>query len=166
MQSPTMSARRRKRLKVTQENGVTLISLGEMEIWDGADLALIRDTLIEQVQEYRRSALAVDMRTVKYIPSGFFGMLGEWKDRGVSISIKGVQENVSNMLWFQQFFVESVPGMYHLQGEPQFEMSAIFAEQDGSDQDGAGDDEAHHECDREDSFEDVSCCVLIPLRDR
>lgn len=132
MQSPTMSARRRKRLTITQEDGITFISLGAMEIWDGADLALIRDTLIEQVQDYGRSELAVDMATVKYIPSGFFGMLSEWKDRGVCISIRGVQENVAQMVWFQQFFLETVPGIYRLQGEPLFEMNAIFAEPDES----------------------------------
>ena len=128
MQSPTMSARRRKRLTITQEGGVTFISLGTMEIWDGADLALIRDTLIEQIQDYGHKELAIDMATVKYIPSGFFGMLSEWNDRGVGISIQGVQENVANMVWFQQFFIESSPGFYRLQGEPQFEMNAIFTE--------------------------------------
>jgi len=155
MQSPTMSARRRKRLTITQENGVTLISLGNMEIWDGADLALIRDTLIEQVQKYDRQMLAVDMQTVKYIPSGFFGMLSEWRDRGVSISVKGVQENVSNMLWFQQFFVESIPGMHHLQEEPQFEMNSIFADPDVADEESAAEAEDHQ--DREIRLEEVSC---------
>ena len=128
MQSPTMSARRRKRLEITQDSGITFISLGNMEIWDGADLALIRDTLIEQIQEYDRQMLAIDMESVKYIPSGFFGMLSEWKDRGICISIKGVQKNVANMVWFQQFFLEASPGLYHLQHEPKFEMNTIFAE--------------------------------------
>lgn len=153
MQSPTMSARRRKRLTITWEGGVTLISLGTMEIWDGADLALIRDTLIEQYHDFGRRELAVDMTTVKYIPSGFFGMLSEWTDRGVSISVRGVQENVANMLWFQQFFIQSAPGIYHLQGEPQFEMSALFAETDLP-----GDLEAEPASNQAESIlEEVSC---------
>lgn len=157
MQSPTMSARRRKRLTITQENGITFISLGKMEIWDGADLALIRDTLIEQVQKYNRQAIAVDMETVKYIPSGFFGMLSEWKDRGINISIKGVQENVSNMLWFQQFFLEALPGLYHLQGEPQFEMNAIFAELEMQAAQHAAEELDREECEEEVSLEEVPC---------
>jgi len=155
MQSPTMSARRRKRLTITLEDGVTLISLGNMEIWDGADLALIRDTFIEQVQQFDRHALAVDMRTVKYIPSGYFGMLSEWKDRGLSILVKGVQENVANMLWFQQFFVESVPGLYHLQEEPQFEMNTVFADPDVPAEESVIEEEGPQ--DREIRFEEVSC---------
>jgi hypothetical protein len=134
-----------------------------MEIWDGADLALIRDTLIEQVQDHDRRALAVDMKTVKYIPSGFFGMLSEWKDRGISIAILGVQENVSNMLWFQQFFVEMVPGMYQLQAEPQFEMNAIFPESDVAVEQDVTQAEGHQERDRHTSLEEVSCGELIPL---
>ena len=91
MQTPLMSKRRRKRLSISCENGITLISLGEMEIWDGADLALIRDTLFEQILDFEQRDLALDMKTVKYIPSGFFGMLGDWKDRGISITVLGVQ---------------------------------------------------------------------------
>ena len=157
MQSPTLSARRRKRLTITQENGATLISLGEMEIWDGADLALIRDTLIEQVHKYNRQVLAIDMQAVKYIPSGFFGMLSEWRDRGVSILVKGVQDNVANMLWFQQFFVKSVPGIYLLQEEPQFEMTGVFSDPDAPPEDHLADPDDREECDQEASLEEVSC---------
>lgn len=126
MQSPLMSTRRRKRLTITEQNGSRLISLGEMEIWDGADLALIRDTLYEQIVDFGRRDLALDMKTVKYIPSGFFGMLGDWRDRGVDIVVYGVQENVGRMLWFQQFFIELRPGCFRLEAEPKFSMDAKF----------------------------------------
>jgi len=126
MQTPLMSKRRRKRLSISYENGITLISLGEMEIWDGADLALIRDTLFEQILDFEQRDLALDMKTVKYIPSGFFGMLGDWKDRGISITVLGVQPNVANMLWFQQFFTEFRPGYFRLEAEPNFLMEHVF----------------------------------------
>jgi len=126
MQSPLMSTQRRKRLTITEQDGRRLISLGEMEIWDGADLALIRDTLSEQIVDFGRRDLALDMKTVKYIPSGFFGMLGDWKDRGVNIAVYGVQENVGRMLWFQQFFTELHPGCFRLEAEPKFSMDVKF----------------------------------------
>lgn len=126
MQTPLMSTRRRKRFTITEQNGSTLISLGEMEIWDGADLALIRDTLFEQILDLGRRDIALDMKTVKYIPSGFFGMLSDWKDRGINITVYGVQANVASMLWFQQFFTELLPGCFRLEAEPKFSMDAIF----------------------------------------
>jgi hypothetical protein len=126
MQTPLMSTRRRKRLTIHQENGSTLISLGEMEIWDGADLALIRDTLFEQILDFEQRDLVLDMKTVKYIPSGFFGMLEDWKDRGINISVLGVQPNVAQMLWFQQYFTELRPGFFQLEAEPNFLMENVF----------------------------------------
>jgi hypothetical protein len=126
MQTPLMSTRRRKRLTIRQENGSTLISVGEMEIWDGADLALIRDTLFEQILDFEQRELVLDMKTVKYIPSGFFGMLGDWKDRGINISVLGVQPNVAQMLWFQQYFTELRPGYFQLEAEPNFLMENVF----------------------------------------
>jgi transketolase len=47
-------------------------------LWDGADLSLIRDTLNRLVVKERRRSIAIQMRTVKYVPSGFFGMLFDW----------------------------------------------------------------------------------------
>ncbi|MBD3672340.1 MAG: hypothetical protein HUJ26_02335 [Planctomycetaceae bacterium] len=126
MPTPLMSKRRRQRLTIHQEKGSTLISLGAMDIWDGADLALIRDTLFEQIFDYNLRNFILDMQTVKYVPSGFFGMLGEWKDRGVQITIKGVQPNVSGMLWFRQFFTELRPGYFGLESEPKFSVDAVL----------------------------------------
>lgn len=126
MQTPLMSARRRRRLTISQENDLTLISLGNMEIWDGVDLSLIRDTLFEQVLDFGHRDFALDLTSVKYIPSGFFGMLGEWKDRGINITILGVQPNVAQMLWFQQYFTEFRPGYFCLEAEPKFLMDTAF----------------------------------------
>lgn len=126
MPTPLMSKRRRQRLTIRKENGSTLISLGAMDIWDGADLALIRDTLFEQIFDHKLRNFILDMQTVKYVPSGFFGMLGEWKDRGVEIAIKGVQPNVAEMLWFRQFFTERRPGYYGLESEPKFSADAVL----------------------------------------
>jgi hypothetical protein len=44
------------------------------------------------------------MTHVKYIPSGFFGMLYDWHDQGVSVRLYSPQPHVENMLWFRQFF--------------------------------------------------------------
>ena len=64
-----------------QDDGTHLLHLGEIEIWDGADLALLREGLALLIEKDNCRSIAVDMQFVKYIPSGFFGMLFDWYER-------------------------------------------------------------------------------------
>lgn len=91
-------------LTVKRQRRATVIDIGEMEIWDGADLSLIRDTLNRLIVKERRRSIAIQMRTVKYVPSGFFGMLYDWFERGITVRLVAPQERVTQMLWFQRFF--------------------------------------------------------------
>jgi hypothetical protein len=91
-------------LTVKRHRRATVIDIGEMEIWDGADLSLIRDTLNRLIVKERRRSIAIQMRTVKYVPSGFFGMLYDWFERGITVRLVAPQERVTQMLWFQRFF--------------------------------------------------------------
>jgi hypothetical protein len=100
---------RKKRSSIDVRDGFHVVVMGEMEIWDGADLALLRETLAKLVDTERRPAIGVDLRFVKYIPSGFFGMLYDYTDRGVSVRLYSPQAHIANMLWFREFF-ESVDG--------------------------------------------------------
>jgi hypothetical protein len=111
-------ASRKHRLSIHEWDGVTVIDLGPMDIWDGADMALLRETLTRLVDRERRRAIGVNMAHVKYIPSGFFGMLFDWHDRGVAISLFTPQANVARMLWFRQFFDPAENGRYTLRNEP------------------------------------------------
>ena len=61
-----------------QDDGTHLLHLGEIEIWDGADLALLREGLAQLIEKDHCRSIIVDMQYVKYIPSGFFGMLFDW----------------------------------------------------------------------------------------
>ncbi|MEM1062400.1 MAG: hypothetical protein AAGJ97_08740, partial [Planctomycetota bacterium] len=101
-----MPTRRKRRKIVAEANGITVLDLGEMDIWDGADLALIRDTLIRLITRENKRKIAVDMTHVKYVPSGFFGMLYDWTERGVSIFLYRPQPRIKVMLWFQHFVAE------------------------------------------------------------
>lgn len=95
-------------LELTVRNGVMVVSIGDMEIWDGADLSLIRDTLFALISKDGCSSIGVDMRYVQYVPSGFFGMLFDWFERGVQVRLYHPRERVRNMLWFRMFF--DMPG--------------------------------------------------------
>ena len=103
-----------KNLKLTLDDGATVVDLGEMEIWDGADLALLREAMVRLVQEQHCRSLGVDMRHVKYVPSGFFGMLFDWCEKGVRIRIYSPQPHVQKMLWFKKFFSRVIDTCYEL----------------------------------------------------
>lgn len=75
-----------------------------MEIWDGADLSLLRETLNDLIANQKCRSVGVDMSFVKYVPSGFFGMLYDWHEKGVVIHLYSPLARVRNMLWFRQFF--------------------------------------------------------------
>lgn len=110
--------RRFKRMLIEVLEGQLLLHVGEMDIWDGADLALLREGLFKLIEVEHTRSIAIDMRFVKYIPSGFFGMLFDWQEkRGVQFSLTPPQPNVQRMLWFQKFFRLNAAGMYDLQTE-------------------------------------------------
>ena len=94
----------KKNLRLFETQGTTVLHIGDMEIWDGADMALLRETLTRVIKKDRARFVGVDMTYVKYIPSGFFGMLFDWHDQGTRIRLFSPQPNVQRMLWFRQFF--------------------------------------------------------------
>jgi len=111
--------RRFKRMLIDVRDEFLLLQLGEMEIWDGADLALLREGLFRLIQGESCPAIAIDMRYVKYIPSGFFGMLFDWQEKcGTWFALTPPQPNVQRMLWFRQFFKLNSDGLYEMVPEP------------------------------------------------
>ncbi len=82
-----------------------ILDIGQMEIWDGADLSLIRDTLISMIRGEGQRSIGINMQYVKYVPSGFFGMLFDWFESGVEVRLYQPTERVANMVWFRQFFL-------------------------------------------------------------
>ncbi len=95
---------RKKACSIDVRDNHHVVVMGDMEIWDGADLALLRETLARLVDSERRKAIGVDLTYVKYIPSGFFGMLFDYAERGISVRVYAPQPHVCQMLWFREFF--------------------------------------------------------------
>ncbi len=112
-----MSSRKKQRLSVRIEGDFAIVSLEDMEIWDGADLALLREALSTLIEQDGYRAVGVDLSAVKYIPSGFFGMLFEWYEQGLRIRLDAPQQNVEQMLWFRMFFVAQPDATYLLTDE-------------------------------------------------
>jgi len=100
------------------ESDVHVIDMGLMEIWDGADLSLLRDTLADLFDRRKSRSLGVDMAYVKYIPSGFFGMLGDWQPKGGEVRLYAPKPHVKRMLWFRLFFERESQDCYRMLAEP------------------------------------------------
>jgi len=109
-----MSSRKKQRLTVRTEKDFAIVALDDMEIWDGADLALIREALTNLIEQGGFRAIGVDLSAVKYIPSGFFGMLFEWYEQGLRVRLYSPQMNVEQMLWFRMFFINDDEGVFKL----------------------------------------------------
>ncbi len=101
-------------LTVRQDAQTVVLDIGEMEIWDGADLSLIRDTLISMIRNEGERCIGINMQYVKHVPSGFFGMLFDWFESGIEVRLYQPTERVANMIWFRQFFLHETGVCYVL----------------------------------------------------
>ncbi|WP_299459451.1 hypothetical protein [uncultured Gimesia sp.] len=110
-------ASKRDRMSVYVREGVTVLDFGTMEIWDGADLALLRETLTRLVDKEKCQSIGVELTSVKYIPSGFFGMLYDLYEKGIGVTLYSPQPNVASMLWFKQFCLHTEDGRYLLKSD-------------------------------------------------
>ncbi len=110
-------------MTLDERDGFTVMGMHEIEIWDGADLSLLRDTMTKLFEVEKRRAIGVDMTYVKYIPSGFFGMLFDWQEKGAAIRLYSPQPHVKNMLWFRQFFAHVRDSCHELLSEPKQSMT-------------------------------------------
>ena len=111
-------------VKITARDGCQVLNVGNMEIWDGGELSLVRDTMTRLVEEEDCRSLGVDMSHVKYVPSGFFGLLYDWYEKGVCIRVFGpLSQQVKRMLWFTKFF--------HCIGNNCHELRPDFEDDDG-----------------------------------
>lgn len=116
----------KKFMRVFPNGGVTVLDLGDMEIWDGADMALLRESLTRLIKFEKHRSIGIDLTHVKYIPSGFFGMLFDWYETGVKIRLYSPQPNVLKMLWFNQFFEPVTDGCYQLAPRPVAEFAPDY----------------------------------------
>jgi anti-anti-sigma regulatory factor len=109
-----MNAKKRQRLNIQTDGHAAIVALDCIEIWDGADLALLREVLTELIAQDGFRTIGVNLSSVKYIPSGFFGMLFEWYEDGIEIQLHHPQPNVEQMLWFRMFFTCTSEGHFQL----------------------------------------------------
>lgn len=98
------STSRISRLNFEHRDGIPVLSLAEMDIWDGTDLSLLRDTLWDMIKKEGCKSFGIDLRQVQYIPSGFFGTMYSWHSRGVKVRLYSPHTRIRSMLWFRHCF--------------------------------------------------------------
>jgi hypothetical protein len=103
------NTRKASRLMIAtrMSDGVTILDTGGVQIWDGADLCFLRDAIKQLIVEEKRRLIGLDLMHVKHLPTGFFGMLFDWHQKGISIRLYFSQPHVQNMRWFRQFFIRA-----------------------------------------------------------
>lgn len=99
-------------LELNLDDHVIIMSIGDMEIWDGADLSLVRDTLYKLIMDDGANAIGVDVTHVQHVPSGFFGMLFDWYEKGIEIRLYNPRSRLRQMLWFRKFFKPMNDGVF------------------------------------------------------
>ncbi|MCH8829248.1 MAG: hypothetical protein IID45_06680 [Planctomycetes bacterium] len=97
------------------------MSLSEMDIWDGTDLSLLRDTLWEMIKKQDCRSFGIDLRQVQYIPSGFFGTMYSWHMKGVTVRLYSPHVRIRAMLWFRHCFRHIDENCYLLVNAPRLE---------------------------------------------
>lgn len=95
-------ARKKRQITVCVRDGVSVIQLGEANVWDYGDLVRLRETASALISEGRRR-IGIDLSNVGCLPSGFMNMLCEWQERGLKVYVFEPRDNVRDMLWFQTF---------------------------------------------------------------
>ena len=113
------------RIDVHYDRGYPVLDLGAKEIWDGAELCLLRDTLLDLCQggggggQGACQAVGIEMKSVKGIPTGFFGMLHDLHvDLRIAVQLFSPQPNVCGMLWFRTFCESEGSGGFLMLRDP------------------------------------------------
>jgi hypothetical protein len=115
-QRARLRQQRRERLSVQRQSDVVVLDMGAKEMWDGADLSLLREQMTNIGAGSLNPSIAIEMRHVKYLASGFFGTLFDWREKNGARSVRlySPQPCVRQMIWFQQFFIREADECYIL----------------------------------------------------
>lgn len=108
--------RRFKKIMIDVQGDHHVLMLGKIEMWEGVELCMLRECLFQQISRDHCKSVVIDMTHVKYLMSGFFGMLCDFQEaHGVQVALTPPQPNVQKMLWFNTFFHLNAEGNFDLE---------------------------------------------------
>lgn len=115
-------------------HGMNCIRLGMAEIWDGADLALLREVLFDARLKLGK-VIGVDMSKVRSIPSGTFGLFHSVIDLGKSIILLAPTQEIRNLTGFGHFCTKphaTIPDAYIFKARQDSFIPAFIYKANGS----------------------------------
>lgn len=124
--NPDGTSWRRPTLAVRDDGDLTVLDFGGKHGWDGADLHLLRETLLRLFRSGVRR-FGVDMRHVTYLPGGTFALLADTHDLGTELLLLDPTDRVRRMLWFRQYAEGLSEGVWRLTAVQQEEFTAAGA---------------------------------------
>ena len=108
--------RRFKKILIDVQGDHHVLTLGKIEMWEGVELCMWRECLLQLNSRDRCKSVVIDMSHVKYLMSGFFGLLCDFQEaHGVQVTLTPPQPNVQKMLWFKTFFHPNAEGNFELE---------------------------------------------------
>jgi len=108
--------RRFKKILIDVQSDHHVLTLGKIEMWEGVELCMLRECLFQLISRDHCKSVVIDMSHVKYLMSGFFGMLCDFQEsHGVQVALTPPQPNVQKMLWFRTFFHPNAKGTFELE---------------------------------------------------
>ena len=98
---------------------VDLLTLNDAEIWTGADLCRLRDTIHRRIRSGQTS-ICLDLSHVKRLPAGFFGMPCCLQDQGIDVTLFETQSCIRDLIWFRRFFCSDAGNRHCFREYPRF----------------------------------------------
>jgi len=85
-------------LRVYETGPVTVLGFGGQGIVDQIDLGQCRTELLELLEQHGCRVLGLDLTGVRYVPSGFLGLLASFRRQGIDVHLYNPSEDVREVL--------------------------------------------------------------------
>jgi anti-anti-sigma factor len=85
-------------LRVYETGPLTVVGFGGAEILDQVDLVECRKEILDLLKQHESKVLAFDLSGVRYVPSGFLGLLASLKSMGIEVHLYNPSADVREVM--------------------------------------------------------------------
>ena len=85
-------------LRVYETGPVSVLGFGGEEILDQIDLGECRTEILELLEQHNCRVLGFDLTGVRYVPSGFLGLLASFRRLGIEVHLYNPSDDVREVL--------------------------------------------------------------------
>jgi hypothetical protein len=77
------------------------------ERWEKPEACRMGETVKPLLRDRNLKGIGIDLSDVRFLPSGFFAKLFNWRERGKNVLLTNPHSSVQQMWWFKACFSES-----------------------------------------------------------